>query len=918
MNQPPIGSLMDKASDAFFSGNSLKLDPHATPTGEVLRAFRSSPQGLSQTDAAARLNEFGPNKLPESKTISMGTVFLHQFASPLIYVLLAAAILSAIIQEWSDAGFIALVLLINGIIGAIQEHSAQRAAAALQKLVSTYCRILRGSDSFETKAEDLVPGDIVLLESGDRTPADARLLVSHDLEVDESLLTGESLAVSKNADLVLDSETSLADRKNMIFAGSLVKRGRAKGLIVSTGIHTQLGQISSAVSAKTPPKTPLLIRMESFTQRVTIVVGISTILVGAVALSRGMPLNEIFLLVVALAVSAIPEGLPVAMTVALAIGMGRMAKSNVIVRNLMAVEGLGSCTYIATDKTGTLTANQLTARQIAFPGLEPWEITGSSLVPDGSIKSPQGPLSTPEKALLDRLSKTVVLANEGVLSQHGDDWTHHGDAVDVALLVMAHKIGLTMAEARNSYPEQATIPFESERLFSASVNQVGETSQVFVKGALERLLPMCFTMAGVETDAPLDAALIERQAMDLAGQGYRVIALAAAGIELKDSQVFSEENLANLTLIGLVGLIDPLRPEAKEAIANCRKAGIKVAMITGDHPVTAAAISRELKLAESNEAVVTGADLKRAAERGELDVLTTKAHVFARVEPKQKLEIVESLQRNGQFVAVSGDGANDAPALQAAHIGVAMGESGTDVARETADLIITDDNFSSIVAGVREGRVAYANVRKVIFLLISTGFGEIVLFTLALLAGLPLPLLAVQLLWLNLVTNGIQDLALAFEKAEGDELEKPPRPPRDPIFNRMMVERVVLSGCVIGSVAFLLYQWMLNRGYEVDEARNATLLLMVLFENIHVLNCRSESRSAFSTRLFSNPFLVMGTISAQLIHIAAMYTPWLSETLQIQPVSFQLWLELLLLAFVLLFASEAQKLIRRLLNRKIG
>jgi magnesium-transporting ATPase (P-type) len=406
--------------------------------------------------------------------------------------------------------------------------------------------------------------------------------------------------------------------------------------------------------------------------------------------------------------------------------------------------------------------------------------------------------------------------------------------------------------------------------------------------------------------------------MDLAGQGYRVIALAAAGIELKDSQVFSEENLANLTLIGLVGLIDPLRPEAKEAIANCRKAGIKVAMITGDHPVTAAAISRELKLAESNEAVVTGADLKRAAERGELDVLTTKAHVFARVEPKQKLEIVESLQRNGHFVAVSGDGANDAPALQAAHIGVAMGESGTDVARETADLIITDDNFSSIVAGVREGRVAYANVRKVIFLLISTGFGEIVLFTLALLAGLPLPLLAVQLLWLNLVTNGIQDLALAFEKAEGDELEKPPRPPRDPIFNRMMVERVVLSGCVIGSVAFLLYQWMLNRGYEIDEARNATLLLMVLFENIHVLNCRSESRSAFSTRLFSNPFLVMGTISAQLIHIGAMYTPWLSETLQIQPISFQLWLELLLLAFVLLFASEAHKLIRRLLNRKIG
>ncbi len=906
---------MNEARDAFLSGDPPKLHPHATPTEGVLRAFRSTPNGLSQTEADARLKEYGPNKLPESKTLSMGTVFLHQFASPLIYVLLAAAILSAIIQEWSDAGFIALVLLINGIIGAIQEHSAQRAAAALQTLVSASCRVLRGSDSLEIKAEDLVPGDIVLLESGDRTPADARLLMSHDLEADESLLTGESIAVSKNSDLILDSEISLADRKNMIFAGSLVKRGRARGLVVSTGTDTELGQISSAVSAKTPPKTPLLIRMESFTQRVTIIVGISTILVGTVALSRGMPLNEIFLLAVALAVSAIPEGLPVAMTVALAIGMGRMAKSNVIVRNLMAVEGLGSCTYIATDKTGTLTVNQLTARQLAFPGLEAWEITGSSLVPEGSIKTPQGTLSSTENTLLDRLSKTAVLANEGVLSQQGDDWTHNGDAVDVALLVMAHKTGLTTVETRNSFPEQATIPFESERLFSASVNQAGDTSQVFVKGALERLLPMCSKMAGVESDAPLDGALIEKQAMDLAGHGYRVIALASGVIELEESQVFSEEHLANLTLIGLVGLIDPLRPEAKAAIANCRKAGIKVAMITGDHPVTAAAISRELELAESNEAVVTGTDLKKAAESGELDVLTTKAHVFARVEPKQKLEIVESLQRNGHFVAVSGDGANDAPALQAAHIGVAMGESGTDVARETADLIITDDNFSSIVAGVREGRVAYANVRKVIFLLISTGFGEIVLFTLALLAGLPLPLLAIQLLWLNLVTNGIQDLALAFEKAEGDELEKPPRSPRDPIFNRMMVERVALSGCVIGSVAFFLYQWMLNRGYEVDEARNATLLLMVLFENIHVLNCRSESRSAFSTRLFSNPFLVMGTVSAQLIHIAAMYTPWLSNTLHIQPVSFKLWLDLLLWALVLLAASELQKLARRLFSR---
>ncbi len=368
-----------------------------------------------------------------------------------------------------------------------------------------------------------------------------------------------------------------------------------------------------------------------------------------------------------------------------------------------------------------------------------------------------------------------------------------------------------------------------------------------------------------------------------------------------------------LTLIGLVGMNDPLRTEAKAAIADCRKAGIEVAMITGDHPVTALAIARELDLATDTEQIITGPELKQATEKGDLDRITREVRVFARVEPQQKLGIVQSLQRNGHFVAVSGDGANDAPALRAAHVGVAMGESGTDVARETADLILTDDNFASIVAGVEEGRVAYANVRKVIFLLISTGMAELVLFTLALLTGFPLPLLAVQLLWLNLVTNGIQDVALAFEPAEGDELLRPPRSPRDPIFDRLMVERVVISALVVGTVAFFLFQWLLGRGYSVDEARNGTLLLMVLFENIHVFNCRSETRSAFRHNPLSNPILLFGTVAAQLIHIGAMYTPWVKDVLNIHPVSPQHWLELLGLAFSVLVAMELHKVVRRTL-----
>jgi magnesium-transporting ATPase (P-type) len=409
----------------------------------------------------------------------------------------------------------------------------------------------------------------------------------------------------------------------------------------------------------------------------------------------------------------------------------------------------------------------------------------------------------------------------------------------------------------------------------------------------------------------LDRSEVERQAQALAIQGYRVLALAAGGIELGPQEVFSEEHLGQLTLIGLVGMIDPLRPEAKAAVTACRAAGIRVAMLTGDHPATAFAIAKELELVTSLEEVVTGPELKQAEDTAAMDRLTGRAKVFARVEPQQKLDIVQSLQRNGHFVAVSGDGANDAPALRAAQVGVAMGRSGTDVARETADLIITDDNFASIVAGVEEGRIAYANVRKVIFLLISTGAAELVLFTLALLTGLPLPLLAVQLLWLNLVTNGIQDVALAFEPGEGDELRYPPRPPRESIFNRLMIERVVLSALVIGSVAFLLFQLLLERGFSLNEARNGTLMLMVLFENIHVFNSRSESLSTFRHNPMRNPLLLFGTAAAQLIHVGAMYTPWIRDVLHIQPISPQHWLELLGLALTVLVVMELHKALRR-------
>jgi len=883
------------------------------PVAELLASLHSSPNGLGHAEAAARLQHYGRNALPAAEPPGIVIVFLHQFTSPLIYVLLVAALVSLAIREWSDAGFICAVLLLNAIIGTAQEYSAQRAATALQQLVTTRSRVLREGDAEELDAEELVPGDIVLLESGERVPADMRLLATHDLEVDESLLTGESSAVFKRAEEVLQADSPPGDRFNMAFAGTLVNRGRARGVVTGTALRTELGRIASAVLGKPPTRAPLLIRMERFTRRVAILIGAAAVLMAIVALARGMPLDEIFLLAVALAVSAIPEGLPVALTVALAISMRRMARRHVIVRRLLAVEALGSCTYIATDKTGTLTINQLTACLLVFPGLEPWQVTGDSLMPEGSILTTRGSPLPKEEILLSWLCQAAVLANEGFLGRREHGWVHHGDAVDVALLVMAHKAGITRTETVNVMPEIATIAFESERLFAASLNAKDGAQHAFVKGALERLLPMCSSMATPDGPVTLDHTVLESQAQMLASRGYRVMALAAGGIALGPREVFSEEHLRHLTLIGLVGLIDPLRPEAKAAVTACRAAGIRVAMLTGDHPATAYAIASELELVKDPADVVTGPQLKQAADTASMDRLTAQAHVFARVEPQQKLDIVQSLQRNGHFVAVSGDGANDAPALRAAQVGVAMGKSGTDVARETADLIITDDNFASIVAGVEEGRIAYANVRKVIFLLISTGAAELVLFTLALLAGLPLPLLAVQLLWLNLVTNGIQDVALAFEPGEGDELRCSPRPPRESIFNRIMIERVLLAALVIGIVAFMLFQWLLERGFSLDEARNGTLMLMVLFENIHVFNSRSESLSIFRHNPLRNPLLLFGTIAAQLIHVTAMYTPWLSDVLQIKPISPQQWIELLGLALIVLVVMELHKvLVRRL------
>jgi len=882
---------------------------HAQAAPAVLEALRTSAGGLTAEEVAARTAAFGPNALPHAEPPAVWVVILRQFKSPLIYVLLAAAMVSLLIREWSDAGFIFGVLVINAIIGAYQEFSAERSAQALQKLLTLHAHVIRGDEECEFDAEQLVPGDVVVLEPGSKVPADLRLFDSHSLAVDESLLTGESLPVSKDSGALCAEDAPLGDRVNMAFAGTLVSAGRGRGAVVATAIDTELGQIAASVLGRESAKPPLTLRMERFTNLIAIAVGLSALLVAIISLARGVPLAEIFLLAVALAVSAIPEGLPVALTVALAVGMARMARRNVIVRRLVAVEALGSCTYIASDKTGTLTVNQLTVRRVQLPDQPPWEVTGEGLSPEGAFVLLQGASLEAHAHGLARLCRAAALANEGAYLRRDDEWEGHGDAVDVALLVLAHKAGITRPGAIAAAPVVDAIPYESEARYAASLNRHPDGPRVSVKGAVETVLAMCERMATAAADAPLDRDAMLAQAASLAAEGYRVLALADGEVSVGPTEELARRHLDGLTFLGLVAMVDPLRPEAKEAVDACGRAGIAVAMVTGDHPETAYAIARDLGLAESREQVVTGPELLEADRRGELavDQLVGSARVFARIEPHQKLQVVESLQRRGEFVAVTGDGVNDAPALRAAHVGVAMGKAGTDVARETAELVITDDNFASIVAGIEEGRVAYANIRKVIFLLISTGAAEILLFALALIADVPLPLLAVQLLWLNLVTNGIQDVALAFEPAEGHELRRPPRRPREPIFNRIMVERTLLSAVVIGVVAFIAYQWLLQQGVPVEAARNETLLLMVLFENVQAFNSRSETLSVFGHSPLRNKLLLIGTLTAQAVHIGAMYTPGLNDILGIQPVSFEHWLELLGLALVLLIAMEAHK-----------
>jgi calcium-translocating P-type ATPase len=850
---------------------------HTHSIASVFEQLDTSQTGLSSKSAGERLERYGPNTFPESEKRSFYTILLDQFKSPIIYVLLIAALVSFAIKEFTDAYFILGVLLINAIIGTYQEYSAAQKADTLKQIVKTYANVVRGDTTYRIESSELTIGDLVLLESGSQVPADLRLIDTDEFFINESLLTGESIDVRKDASFLSDDdELPVADRINMAYAGSFVSKGRGKGIVTAISLDTEIGKIAELLSKTSTQKPPLVIRMERFSLNIAKIIGVVIIVLMGMGVYHNLELTKLFFLVVALAVSAIPEGLPVAITVALSAASSAMSKRNVIVRELSSIEGLGSCTMIASDKTGTLTQNKLSVT--AF------------ISPEKVFEENDSPA--------DDILNCAILCNEAVINRNGEELTFVGDQVDIALARYALDADPKMIELYETKKLVNQLPYEPINSCAVSVYEKGSSYIHYLKGSPEAVIAQCVMSEDEKQSA-------YAQVKSWASKGYRTISLS------KKTDSTCDIDDRGYSYLGFAAIIDPLRVGVADAVKTAQDAGISIAMVTGDHPDTAYHIAKELGIAIDKEEVINGKEIELWLERGGVSKEIAHKRVFARVSPEHKQRIVTAFQSLGHFIAVTGDGVNDAPALKYANIGIAMGKSGTDVARESSNLILADDSFHSIVNGIEEGRIAYDNIRKVIHLLISTGFAEIVLIILSMLFIVPIPLLPVQLLWLNLVTNGIQDVALGLEKGEPGVLKRRPRDPKERIFNAAMISRVVTGGLYMGIVAFAVFYWMLSLGYGEDTARNITLLLMVLFENVHVFNSRSEKFSIFMIEHKRNLLLLLSVVIAQVLHIASLYIPFMQDLLHLEPVSFKEWGILLLIALGLILVMEVEKKIAK-------
>ena len=856
---------------------------------EIFKKFQTDEDGLSSREALKRLKKYGENSLPKKKRDSIFKIFFMELIDPIVLLLVVAIIASLVVGEVVDAIAIFLIVLIDLIIGTYQENKANTTVEALQSLVPEVVKVNRDGEEILIDSKDLTIGDFIFLESGDKISADLRVIDAHNFTVDESILTGESLAVEKNSDMLPNKNLNINNQTNMLFAGCSVVTGRGKAVVVGVGLNTEIGKIATTLNETKEEKSPLTIRVDRFSKQISILIGILAIILAAILYTKNLPLQEILISVIALAVSAMPEGLPLALTMALTIASNKMAKRKVVAKKLNYVESLGSCTVIASDKTGTLTVNEQTAKKIVLPNNLEYLISGEGYSVSGTV--------TGEKLeYAKEIAKLGVINNEAKFTKE----EHIGDSIDLAFLVLGEKLKTKI----NDIEILEVIPYESENKYSAVFYKKNNEVYCTIKGSLEVVISHSNK---INLKKDFNKKKIEEQNENLSSDGYRVIALANG--KIKEKEKYTEKDIKDLTFMGLVGFIDPIRKEAITAISKCRSAGINVLMITGDHPLTAFKIAKDLKLTNDYDEVTTSDEVEKYLKKSEkeFDEFVKSKKVFTRVTPMEKLKIVESLKRCGEFVAVTGDGVNDAPALKVANIGIAMG-SGTDIAKETAKMVVIDDNFRSIVNGVLEGRVAYANIRKITYFLISCGFAEVLFFTLSILMNMPMPLVAIQLLWLNVVTDGIQDIALSFEKAEANIMKEKPRDPKESLFDKTLIEEIIIAGVSIGLIVFALWYYLIKIIHmSVGMARGYTMALMIILQNLHAFNCRSEKKSSFSISLKSNPIFILGILGSILLGLAVLEVDFLSRLLKTSHVPFLDLLILIVFGSIILIIMEAYK-----------
>lgn len=873
---------------------------HALTTDEILGILSAREEtGLSSDDAVNRLARFGPNALPEQKSPSIVWIFLAQFNSPLIYLLFLAAAVALSLGHTSDSLVILAIVSINAVIGAFQEGRAQESIEALRKLSATKVQVLRDGLTIVVDARSLVPGDILVLAGGDAIAADARIIEAKAIEVSESALTGESVPVPKDIS-ILPPDTILADRSNMVFSGTHITAGRGRAVVVATGVETEVGKIAILTAEAEVPKTPLEQRIAQFGRYVILAASVIFTLVMAIGLMQGRPFSEILMIAISQTVSVIPEGLPVAMTVALAVGMQRMARCGAIVRRLAAVETLGSTNVICSDKTGTLTRNEMTVSSVYLPEDRMVRISGSGYEPQGTFAQNGTEIDPSKDQPLRELLLCGALCNDARLVRPDDtapNWRVLGDPTEGSLLTLALKGGVSVDDTRRKFSRLAEIPFDSATKMMAVQVRDENRVHIFLKGAPEAVL-----------DLVADKQLTDRThaaCEDMAQQALRLLAFATTDdVDLDLSKGF-EALHKRVRLLGIVGQFDPPRDEAREAVARCRDAGILPVMVTGDHKLTGLAVARILGIAREGDIAIDGKELAELSEI-ELQNRLEKISVYARVHPAQKLRIVDAWQSRKAVVAMTGDGVNDAPALAKADVGVAMGITGTEVAKEASSIVITDDNFATIVRAVQEGRLVYLNLKKLILYLVSTGIAEVVVLFAALLFGYPLPLAAVQILWVNLVADGTMTLPLVLDPAEGEEMRRAPIPRGESILTSKMLKRMSLMVAAMACSTFGYFAYRLQLGIPLEQVQTETFTVLAVCQWFNALNCRSDRRSAFKG-LLTNPWILGGLIVGNLLHIAVVFAPPLNRIFHTVPLPIGEVVLIGLTASLVLWVEEFRK-----------